>query len=152
MNYENVVEICLDIENVSSDINAVLGSVTPVRDMKSKIDAFSSAFNIIEDNITKAAEALAGVKAGTSDATAAANQINSVFDNLKEMSAKIHELGATMGYDLEKLYDVNEERSKDLNYIRNKTQELKALMLLSQQMMEGTAKEEPVVQTWFEFR
>jgi hypothetical protein len=25
-------------------------------------------------------------------------------------------------------------------------------MLLSQQMMEGTAKEEPVVQTWFEFR
>ncbi|HQP91462.1 MAG TPA: hypothetical protein PLU24_02190, partial [Candidatus Omnitrophota bacterium] len=141
-----------DIENVSSDISAVLGSVSPVRDMKSKIDAFSSAFNIIEDNIQRASEALAGVKAGTAEAEAAANQIDSVFNNLKDMSQKIKELGATVGYDLEKLYNVNEARSKDINYIRNKTQELKALMLLSQQMMEGTAKEEPVVQTWFEFR
>ncbi|HAJ56360.1 MAG TPA: hypothetical protein DCL35_01160 [Candidatus Omnitrophica bacterium] len=141
-----------DIENVSSDVNAVLGSVSPVRDIKSSVDAFSAAFNIIEDNIARAAEALAGVQAGTSDAEAAAGQLEAVFNNLKQMSAKIHELGATVGYDLEKLYDVNEARAKDIGYIRNKTQELKALLLLSQQMMEGAAKEEPVVQTWFEFR
>ena len=68
------------------------------------------------------------------------------------MSAKIHELGATAGTSLEKLYEVSESRSKDIGYIRNKTQELKALMLVNQQMMENTAKEEPVVQTWFEYR
>lgn len=141
-----------DIENVSSDINAVLGSVTPVRDIKSKVDAFSSAFSIIEDNIQRAAEALAGVQAGSAEAEAAAGQLDGVFNNLKEMSAKIREMGATIGYDLEKMYDLSEARSNDIGYIRNKTQELKALLLLSQQMMEGAAKEEPVVQTWFEFR
>ncbi len=141
-----------DLENISSDLSAVVGQVSPVRDMKSKIDAFSSAFNIIEDNLQRASEALAGVKTGTAEAEAAAVQLDSVFNNLKDMSQKIHELGATVGYDLEKLYDVNEARSKDINYIRNKTQELKALLLMSQQLMEGTAKEEPVVQTWFEFR
>ena len=78
--------------------------------------------------------------------------MNSLYNNLKEMSAKIHELGATVGYDMEKLYELNDAKSRDIDYIRNKTQELKALLLLSQQMIEGAAKEEPIVQTWFEFR
>ena len=141
-----------DVESIASDVSAVLGSVTPVRDIKSKIDAFTAAFNVIEENIKRAAETLAGVKAGSAEAAAAADQMDSLYNNLKEMSAKIHELGATVGYDLAKLYDVNEARSRDIDYIRNKTQELKALLLLSQQMIEGAAKEEPVVQTWFEFR
>jgi hypothetical protein len=141
-----------DIEDISGDVSAVLGSVTQVRDIKSTVDAFAAAFNVIEENISKATEMIAGVEAGSAEAAAAAGQMDALYNNLKEMSAKIRELGATVGYDLEKLYDVNEARSKDINYIRNKTQELRALMLLSQQMIEGAAKEEPVVQTWFEFR
>jgi hypothetical protein len=141
-----------DIESVSSDVSAVLGSVTQVRDIKKTVDAFSAAFDLVEQNIQAAAKALSGVKAGTQEAVQATSQLTSLFSTLKEMSAKIHEIGGTLGYDLEKLYDVNEARSKDIGYIRNKTQELKALMLLNQELIESAAKEEPVVQTWFEFR
>ncbi|PIZ84382.1 MAG: hypothetical protein COX96_04135 [Candidatus Omnitrophica bacterium CG_4_10_14_0_2_um_filter_44_9] len=141
-----------DVESIASNVSAVLGSVTPVRDIKSKVDAFVAAFNVIEDNIARAAETLATVKAGSAEAAAAAEQMTSLYNNLKEMSSKIHELGATVGYDMEKLYELNDAKSRDIDYIRNKTQELKALLLLSQQMIEGSAKEEPVVQTWFEFR
>ena len=140
-----------DIEQVAGNVSAVLGSVQPVRDIKATVEAFSAAFDLVESNIKKAAEALAGVQAGSSEAVQAADQVTSLFNTLKEMSAKIHDIGGTLGYDLEKLYEVSESKSKDINYIRNKTQELKALLELNQQMIENAAKEEPVVQTWFEF-
>jgi len=141
-----------DIESVSSDVSAILGSVTPIRDVKSKVDAFSAAFSVIEENIARASEALAGVSAGSREVSEAAGQMTSLYANLKEMSAKIKELGSGVGGDLAKLYEVTEAKSQDINYIRNKTQELKALMLVNQQMMENTAKEEPVIQTWYEYR
>lgn len=156
-NYGTMDAICLtltqaDIESLSSDVSAVLGSVTPIRELKDKVDAFSAAFNVIESNIAKATEALAGVKAGAKDIYEASSMIQSLYESLKEMSAKIKELGGTAGYNLEKLYEVSETRSKDIGYIRNKTQELKALLLLNQQMVENTKKEDPAIQTWFEYR
>ena len=141
-----------DIANISSDVSAVLGSVSPIKDIKAQVESFSAAFNVIEDNIRKASEVMASIKAGTTDMSDVTDRMTSLFNTLKEMSTKIKEIGAGVGGDIEKLYEVSESKSKDINYIRNKTQELKALMLMSQQMMESTAKEEPVVQTWFEYR
>ncbi len=141
-----------DIEDISSNVSAVLGSVGQVKDFQNQIQAFTAAFNVVEENIRKASIALAGVQAGTQQAVEASEQLGSLFSTMKEMSAKIKALGGTAGYDLERLYEVSESRSKDIGYIRNKTQELKAIMLLNQKMMESTAKEEPVVQTWFEYR
>ena len=141
-----------DIETISGNVSAVLGSVSPIKDIKTQVESFSTAFNVIEDNIRKASEVMASVKAGSADISDATDRMTSLFNTLKEMSNKIKDLGAGVGGDIEKLFEVTESKSKDINYIRNKTQELKALMLMSQQMMESTAKDEPVVETWFEYR
>lgn len=141
-----------DIENVAGNVSSIMGSVSNMRDIESKVAAFSSAFISVEENIERAAAAMSGIKTGSQEAAEAADQLYSLYNSLKEMSAKIQELGGTVGYDLQKLYEVNESRAQDIGYIRNKTQELKAMMSLNQQMIENAAKEEPVVQTWFEFR
>ncbi|MFH1692059.1 MAG: hypothetical protein ABIC68_05795, partial [Candidatus Omnitrophota bacterium] len=141
-----------DIENLSGNVSSIMGSVSNIRDIESKVAAFSSAFSAVEENIEKAAAAMSGIQTGSQEAAAAASQLTSLYTSLKEMSAKIQELGGTVGYDLQKLYEVNESKAQDIGYIRNKTQELKAMMSLNQQMIENAAKEEPVVQTWFEFR
>ncbi len=141
-----------DIENLAGNVSSIMGSVSNVRDIESKVAAFSSAFSAVEENIEKAAAAMAGLQSGSREAADAASQLTSLYTSLKEMSAKIQEMGGTVGYDLQKLYDVNESKAQDIGYIRNKTQELKAMMSLNQQMIENAAKEEPVVQTWFEFR
>ena len=45
----------------------------------------------------------------------------------------------------------HESKKDDINYIKNKSEELKAAMELNQKMLENVAKK-PVVQTWFEFK
>lgn len=141
-----------DIEDVSTSVASILGTVVPIRDIKTKVDAFTAAFNVIEENISKAAKALAGAKTGTEGAVEATNRLTSLYKSLKEMSTKINELGGTIGLNLDKMYEVAEARAKDIGYIRNKTQELKALMELNQQMIENAAKEEPAITTWFEYK
>lgn len=141
-----------DIENLAGNVSSIMGSVSNVKDIESKVAAFSSAFSAVEENIEKAAAAMAGIETGSKEAADAAAQLSTLYNSLKEMSAKIQQMGGTVGYDLQKLYEVNESKAQDIGYIRNKTQELKAMMSLNQQMIENAAKEEPVVQTWFEFR
>ncbi|MFB3918433.1 MAG: hypothetical protein ACE14U_00005 [Candidatus Velamenicoccus archaeovorus] len=140
-----------DIEKVSSDLATVMGSVSPIQEIKDKVAAFSAAFNVIEQNIQRASEALAAVK-GESDMSGATKQLEALHNSLKDMSAKVHQMSnSTDMKNIEKLYEVSEQGAQNIDYIRNKTQELKALMLLNQKMIENTAKEEPVVQTWLEY-
>jgi hypothetical protein len=128
-----------------------MGSVSPIQEIKDKVAAFSAAFSVIEQNISKASEALAAVK-GDTGLLGAAQQLEAVHRSLKDMSSKIHDMSnSTDMKNIEKLYEVSEQGSQNITYIRNKTQELKALMLLNQKMIENTAKEEPVVQTWLEY-
>jgi alpha-tubulin suppressor-like RCC1 family protein len=141
-----------DVESISSDISTIMGSVSPIQDMNAKVQAFSAAFSVIEQNIQKASEALAGVRGGSEDMMGATKQLEAVHRSLKDMSSKIHQMSnSTDMKNIEKLYQVSEQGSQNITYIRNKTQELKALMLMNQQMVENVAKEEPVVQTWFEY-
>ncbi|MDD5533485.1 MAG: hypothetical protein PHC52_11885, partial [Syntrophales bacterium] len=39
-----------DIESVSGDLSTIMGSVSPIQDMNAKVQAFSAAFNVIEQN------------------------------------------------------------------------------------------------------
>lgn len=142
-----------DIDSVSNDVSAVMGSLAPIKDIKAQMENFSSAFNLIENNIKQATESLSGMKSGSQDILGTSKMIDTLHKSLKDMSGKIKEMANQVDIKgLEKLYEVQEKGAQNLDYIRNKTQELKAMMLLNQQLMENTAKEEPVVQTWFEYR
>jgi hypothetical protein len=68
-----------------------------------------------------------------------------------EISKQVKSIGGTEGLNLEKLFEVSKEKKEDIMYLKNKAQELKATMDLSQKMIENVAKK-PVVQTWFEFK
>ncbi|WP_128700698.1 DUF2341 domain-containing protein [Candidatus Velamenicoccus archaeovorus] len=141
-----------DLESVASDLSAVLGSVSPIKDMQSKVEAFSAAFHVVEQNIQKASEVLAGVKGGSEAILSASKQMETVHRVLQDMSDKIHKMStSTDMQNIERLYEVSEKGAQNIDYLRNKTQELKALMLLNQKMVENVAKEEPVVQTWYEY-
>jgi len=140
------------LETVSGDVSAVLGNVTGTRDVASTVKALQAALGIVEENITRAAEALAGADLGTEASKAAAEQLAALFGVLKELSSKIKELGGTEGLDVDKLYEMEGARANDLAYIRNKAQELKALLELNQQMLESTTKDQCIIQVWMEFR
>jgi len=141
-----------DLETVSGDVSAVLGSVTGVRDVVSTVSALEAALTIVEQNVTRAAEALAGADLGSEAAAAAAEKIAALFGVLQELSEKIKALGGTEGLDVDRLYDMSQERANDIEYIRNKTQELKAMLQLNRKMLEDTAKDQCIIQVWMEFR
>jgi hypothetical protein len=147
-----ITVVFADLESVSSDVSAILGNVQSSGDLKNKVEAFMAALGMIEENIQRASEALASTKAGSAESAAVTEQLAALFASLKDIGAKIEALGGTAGFDVAKLYAMDTARAKDVGYLRNKTQELKALLLLNKQMMEGAAKEEAIIQTWMEFR
>ena len=106
----------------------------------------------MEENVTRAAEALAEADLGSSEAAAAAEKIAALFAVLQELSEKIQALGGTEGLDVDKLYEMSEARANDLEYIRNKTQELKAMLELNRRMLETGAQDQVIIQVWMEFR
>ena len=55
------------------------------------------------------------------------------------------------GLEIDDMLEVLEEKKTDYDYLRNKTEELKAAMDLSTQMIDNVANE-PVVTMWFEFK
>ena len=50
-----------------------------------------------------------------------------------------------------KAYEVSQEKKEDIIYLKNKAEELKAVMEINKKMTENAAKK-PVVQSWFEYK
>ena len=137
-----------DIESVSSNVSAVLGATTGLGGVKDIVATVGAQFNNMDTLLAKISRDVAG-KVG--DAKSAVNDLSAAFKQLEEMSKQIKDIGGTTGVNLQKLYDVSKDKKDDINYIKNKSEELKAAMELNQKMLENVAKK-PVVQTWFEFK
>ena len=139
-----------DIEEVSGNISAVMGSTSGLTQLKSTIDAIDSQFTDLEEMLTKLSPtgAIAGKLGEAKDAV---DQMTATFKQLETISEQIKKIGGTKGINLEKLYEVSKDKNQDITYIRNKSEELKAAMELNKKMIEDVAKK-PVVQSWFEFK
>jgi len=74
-----------------------------------------------------------------------------LFNQLSSMSKQIKEMAGESSINLEKLYDVSSEKKDDMTYLKNKTQELKAVMELNQKMVDNIANK-PITQTWYEYK
>ena len=77
--------------------------------------------------------------------------MESVYNQLSNLSAQIKSIGATKNVNLEKLYEVSQEKKEDIVYLKNKAEELKAVMEINKKMTENVAKK-PIVQSWFEYK
>ncbi|MCG2713792.1 MAG: hypothetical protein L6308_02965 [Candidatus Omnitrophica bacterium] len=137
-----------DIESVSGNVSAVLGATTGLGGVKDIVATVGAQFNNMDMLLSKISRDIAG-KIG--DTKSAVNDLSAAFKQLEEMSKQIKEIGGTTGINLQKLYDVSKDKKDDINYIKNKSEELKAAMELNQKMLENVAKK-PIVQTWFEFK
>jgi hypothetical protein len=137
------------IETISSDVTAGTGSATPAQGALATVKPLSDALDTVEKNLVQVAETLTAIESGTDLSGGVANRVASMYNSLKELSAKIKSLG---GVSSDKLFQMSDARATDYDYLRNKTQELKALLDINKQLLEGTAKEGMVVKTWMEFR
>jgi hypothetical protein len=137
-----------DIEDISGQVSAVLGTTTSISGLKSVADSLNSQFSIIETALTKVGKDLVKeVKEAVSSATA----LESVYTQLSNVAKEIKAMGGDSGINLEKLYEVSSEKKDDLNYLKNKTQEMKAVIELNQKMVDNIANK-PITQTWYEYK
>ncbi|OIO52022.1 MAG: hypothetical protein AUJ11_01155 [Parcubacteria group bacterium CG1_02_44_65] len=137
-----------DIEDVSSSVSAVLGSTSGITNLKTVTETLSTQFGDMDKAIAQISKNITGK---VEEVKGAATELAGVFKQLEEMSKTIKEIGGTSGISMEKLYDVSKDKQNDIEYIKNKSEELKAAMELNQKLIENVAKK-PVVQSWFEFK
>jgi len=137
-----------DIQEVSGQVSAVLGSTSGISGIKNVATTLSAQFNLVDEALTKLSQSLTGK---ADQAKGVMSEVETVYKQLEEMSVQIDKLSGASGVNLKKLYEVSREKRDDMIYLKNKTQELKASMELSQKMIENVARK-PVVQTWFEFK
>jgi hypothetical protein len=138
-----------NIETVSNDVSAAMGSVTPITSASKTVKSLSQELEAVERNLNQAADALARSEKSAKVSGEVANRVVSMYNSLKELSGKIKDLG---GVKEDKFFEMSDARAKDFDYIRNKTQEMKAILELNKQLLENTAKEGVEVETWMEFR
>jgi hypothetical protein len=137
-----------DIDDVSGTVSAVLGSTSGITNLKFVTETLSTQFGDMDRAIAQISKSLTGK---VEEVKGAASELAGVFKQLEEMSNTIKNMGGTSGMSIEKIYEVSKDKQDDINYIKNKSEELKAALELNQKMIENVAKK-PVVQTWFEFK
>jgi len=150
---QDATTISADIEQVTNDLRTVS---TGVKEIKSKVteggSGEGSAGNI-DAKFGEIQQAVAemGAKAAGSGAVSLRGDMDKSFAALESLRAKVAEMGELQKVGLDKMLSVSDASKGDVGYIRNKTEELKAAMDLSQKMIDGLANA-PVVEEWYEFR
>ncbi len=137
-----------DIEDVAGQVSAVLGTTSGLNNFTKLADTLNSQFAVIESAIGKISKDLVDQ---VKEVAGSATDINSVYMQLVSIGKELKKVSSEQNVSLEKLLEVNEEKKGDMNYLKNKTQELKAVMDVNQKMIDNMANK-PVTQTWFEFR
>ena len=138
-----------DIEQIATNISAVMGSTSSISDLDDMVSGLDSQFSIIEGALKNMSK---DISTEVKDAVQTATQMEELYGQLTKISGSIKAMKtSTSDMDLSKFYEVEEKKTTDMKYLKNKTQELKAMMGLNQKMIDNVANE-PVVQTWYEYR
>lgn len=137
-----------DIETVSNNVSAVLGSTSGITDLKNVINTLNTQFRGIDTLLSQFSKEAANK---ASEVKGSVDYLSVAITQLENVSKQIKEIGGTKGLNLEKLYEVSKEKNNDITYIRNKSEELKAAMELNKKLIEDS-NNKPVVQSWFEFK
>jgi len=137
-----------DIEQVESEVAAVLGTTAGLEDLSEVADTLDSQISMIEQSLGKIGEDLV---TKVKKAIKAAMNLKPVYAQLVVVSEMVKELMGAQEVNLEKIYEVSKEKMNDIIYLKNKTQELKAAVEVSRKLLENIANK-PIVQIWYEFR
>jgi DNA-binding protein Fis len=140
-----------DIEDIGRTASAIMGSTSRLSGLSGitgSITALNSQISMIESSLGSVTKAMSKQ---VGEVTSTVANLETVFSQLTALSDQVKQLGATEEISLEKVYEVSKEKKEDIVYLKNKTEELKAAMELSQKMIDNVANK-PVTQVWFEFK
>ena len=137
-----------DIEQVSGQVSAILGSTAGISGLNTLADTLSSQFNVIEGVLSQMGK---NVTKEVKDAVSSSTALESVSSQLNGIANKIKEITGATGINLDKLYQVSGDKKQDIVYLKNKTQEIKAAIELNQKIADNIANK-PVTQSWYEYK
>jgi methyl-accepting chemotaxis protein len=140
--------ISTDLEAMAGQIAGIMGTTSGISNLKAATDAMTSQFSVLETALGKMSKDLVSQ---VKEASGSVSAFESVFSQLSNLAAQIKEMAGESSVNLSKLYDVSKDKKDDMVYLKNKTQELKAAMELTSQLVQR-ANDKPVTQTWYEYK
>ena len=150
-----------DIDQVNGNVSAVLGSTsglgninTAAASLKSQIDIIESALTQL-GSLTSAPSGGGAAAFGAAAKAATASSMEALFTQIQGVSNQIQGLMGTgtaggTGLNLQKLYQVSSDKKQDIDYLKNKTQELKTAVDMTESMVDNVANK-PIVQELYEY-
>ncbi|HNV24302.1 MAG TPA: hypothetical protein PKH98_05375, partial [Candidatus Omnitrophota bacterium] len=84
-------------------------------------------------------------------AASTSSSFDAIFRQLSGVQDQMKQLSGNQDVNLEKLYTLSEDRKNDMKYLKNKTQELKAVMEINRKMVDNIANK-PITQAWYEYQ
>ncbi len=139
-----------DVEEIAGQTAAILGETTKFTDLGEVAENLNTQFDVIESALRKINnDLLKEIKGSISEITS--ENLDSVYSQLVVLSKEVEKLFKPYKLRLKEILKVSKRRTKDIVYLKNKTQELKALIQFNQKLIDNIANE-PVVHSWFEFK
>ena len=138
-----------DMEQIATNVSAVMGTTSSLSELGDVVDELDSQFGVIEGTLKNVSK---DIIQDVKDAVGTAQNMEGLYNQLTKISTSVRSIETVSGdFNLDKFYEVQKEGKGDIKYLKNKTNELRAIMQLNQKMIDNVANE-PVVQTWFEYR
>jgi len=140
--------VSADLESIASDTTTTMAKLMDIdTDEISRLGMHVDRINTVIAGITGSMDELSEI----SDKVKELSQetTDAIYAQLEVATEKLKEINEGQGIKIEKMYDLSEEQSSDVDYIRNKTLEIKALVELSQEILSREG-DEPIVKTWME--
>jgi len=146
----NITVVSQDIEDLSGQVSAIVGNTSGLGGLKDVADSMGTQFSLLETVIGNISTEMATSTETGMEGTNA--KLDTVYSQLTDLSGQIQEMGATEEYpEMDGAFAVAEERKGDFKYLKNKAQELKAVMDISRKILDNVANQ-PLTQVWYEFR
>ena len=144
----NIEVISTDLEDISTTATTTMAKLANID--TDQISAFSASVGLINTVISSMInniDELAGLSSKLGEL--AEKTTTTIYKELQLATEKLQEINEGQGVKIERMYELSEEQSTDVDYIKNKTLEIKALTELTQQIIER-GSDEPIVKTWME--
>lgn len=141
----NMGVITTDIEALAGDLGAVVGATANLPDLEDITDSLRAQLTVVESSLSSVTQGV------TKQLEGELSELENVFEHLSSISEQVKAISSQHNINLDKLYEVSKDKAEDVDYLVNKTQELKAAIELNQKLLED-ASNEPVTQTWYEYK
>jgi len=144
----NIQVISTDLEQISADATTTMRKLSGIdTDQIEMFTARVAEINTVIANTIASMDELAGMS--TAVKKLAEQTIVAIYSELRIGTEKLKKINEDQGIKIEKMYDLSTEQSTDVDYIKNKTLEIRALSELTQEILSRVGNQ-PIVKNWME--